>query len=103
VTVAQADDVLRVPTNAVRTAGGQRTVQVKTATRIETRAIQVGIQGDQFVEVTSGLTVGEQVVITIQTTTTGGTNGGNLGPGGGNLVPGGGGFNRGGGGRGGGG
>jgi macrolide-specific efflux system membrane fusion protein len=62
----------------------------------------VGVQGDQFVEVTSGLDPGERVAL--PTTTTGGTNTGRNGfPGGGGGIPGGGGLNGGGGNRGGGG
>src|SRR6266508_816945 len=85
VTVAQADDVLRIPTAALREAGGQRTVQVRTGDRTEVRPVQVGVRGNQFVEVVSGLSLGEQVVITIQVTSipTGNPRG---------VIPGGGGF-----------
>jgi macrolide-specific efflux system membrane fusion protein len=68
--------------------------------RTETRAVQVGVQGDQFVEITDGLNVGDQVAISTQEGTNTTTNNrGNL-PGGGF---GGGGFGGGGGGGGGGG
>jgi macrolide-specific efflux system membrane fusion protein len=103
VTVAEADNVLRVPTTAVRTAGGQRTVTVQVNGKHETRAVEVGIQGNQWVEITAGLDEGENVVITTTTnsgTTTNNFPGGNFG--GGGAIPGGGNFG-GGGGRGGGG
>jgi macrolide-specific efflux system membrane fusion protein len=71
----------------------------------EARQVEVGVQGDQFVEITSGLEPGEQVALILQTSTgTGnsGRSGGGL-PGGGGLSGGGGfsGGNRGGGARGG--
>jgi macrolide-specific efflux system membrane fusion protein len=105
VTVAQADNVVRVPTAAVRGTGQRHTVDVVTADgKHETRQVEVGVQGDQFVELTSGLEVGEQVAITIQTSTGTGTTGRSGLPGGGGLTGGGGftgGGNRGGGARGG--
>jgi len=94
VTVASVADVVRVPTAAVRSAGGQRTVLVRTAAGDEARAIRVGVEGDQFTEVTSGLTAGEQVVIV---TSTGNTNTNQNFPGGGQFTGGGGQFPGGGG------
>jgi macrolide-specific efflux system membrane fusion protein len=84
VMVASASGVLRVPVAAVRGTGAQRTVDVLVSGNIETRAIEVGVEGDQYVEVKSGLTAGEQVVVTVQS---GGTTN-NQFPGGG--LPGGG-------------
>ncbi|WP_433612224.1 efflux RND transporter periplasmic adaptor subunit [Dactylosporangium sp. CA-139114] len=96
VTVAEAQNVLRIPSAALRTAGGRRTVQVQVNGQTEERQVEVGITGGGFVEVKSGLQAGEQVVITTTTTnSTTGTN--NQFPGGGNF-PGGGGGNFGGGG-----
>jgi macrolide-specific efflux system membrane fusion protein len=86
VTVGRADGVLRVPTAAVRGAGGRYTVQVVNGTRTETVPVQVGLQGDAFVEITEGLVDGQQVALAQQSTT--GTTGG--------QVPGGGGFRGGG-------
>lgn len=100
VMVAQVPDAVRVPVAAVRGTGTQRTVDVLVGNRTETRAIEVGVEGNQFVEVTSGLSVGEQVVVTLQT---GGTSNPNQLPGGGGFpgggfqggaVPGGGGQGR---------
>ena len=86
VTVGEADGVLRLPSAAVRNAGGRFTVQLAAG---GTTVVQVGVQGDTFDEITDGLTEGEQVVVPRQTGTTGGGSG-NF-PGGG-LFPGGGGF-----------
>src|SRR6266487_3023928 len=95
VTVAQADDAVRVPAAAVRGTGQRHTVEVVTGDgKRETRLIEVGVQGDQFVEITSGLSPGEQVALNLPTTT--GTTTNRFGGGQGGL-PGGGGFTGGGG------
>src|SRR5262249_27010760 len=97
VVVAQSDNVIRVPVAAVRTTGGAHTVDVVAPDGThETRRVEVGVQGDQFVEITSGLDVGERVAPNMATT--GGTNGRNGFPGGG-FPGGGGGFTGGGGGN----
>jgi macrolide-specific efflux system membrane fusion protein len=90
VTVAQADNVLRVPTTAIRTAGGQRTVLVVAGTGTQVRQVEQGVRGDQYTEITAGLAVGDQVVVTLPTTGTttntppgGGFGGGGLRGGGG--------------------
>ncbi len=88
VTVDQVENALYVPNAAVRSVGGRRVVTVGT----ETRAVQIGLVGDTFTVITSGLSAGEQVVLA--TATTGGTT--TQFPGG--AVPGGGGFTGGGGG-----
>lgn len=71
VTVARADNVLFVPTAAVRTAGGQSTVTVLQGGKQVSRAVQIGVQGDQGTEIKSGLSENDQVVIA----TANGTNG----------------------------
>ncbi|GAA2368961.1 efflux RND transporter periplasmic adaptor subunit [Dactylosporangium salmoneum] len=99
VTVAEAQDVLRIPSTALRTAGGQRTVTVQVNGQNEERQVEVGITGGGFVEVKSGLQAGETVVITTTTTnSTSGTNNQQQFPGGGAGFPGGGGGFTGGGG-----
>jgi multidrug efflux pump subunit AcrA (membrane-fusion protein) len=60
VTTAQASGVLRVPTSAV-TGGG--TVTVRVGKRDEKRTVQLGLRGDQYTEIKSGLNEGEQVVL----------------------------------------
>jgi macrolide-specific efflux system membrane fusion protein len=78
VTVAEADNVLRLPTGAVRSAGGRFSVSLVTGTnKTQTTVVQVGVQGDTFYEITSGLTDGQQVAIpkAATPTTTGGAGG----------------------------
>ncbi len=99
VTIAEAQNVVRIPSAALRTAGGQRTVQVQVNGQVETRTVEVGITGGSFVEIRSGLTAGEQVVITTTTSTTGTTGNQPQFPGGGGFTGGGGGFTGGGGAR----
>jgi multidrug efflux pump subunit AcrA (membrane-fusion protein) len=94
VTVGEADGVLRLPTAAVRSAGGRFLVTLASGGTVP---VQVGLQGDTYDEITSGLTEGQLVVVPRQTTGTTGTGG--FGGGGGLFGPGGG---FGGGGRGGG-
>jgi macrolide-specific efflux system membrane fusion protein len=100
VTVAQVDNAVRVPAAAVRGTGQRHTVDVVHAGTHETRQVEVGVQGDQFVEITSGLAVGEQVALNLPTTagTNGNRAGGGAGAGGGGFGGGGlgGGGNRGG-------
>ncbi|MBT8228325.1 MAG: HlyD family efflux transporter periplasmic adaptor subunit [Dactylosporangium sp.] len=91
VTVAEATDVLRIPTAALVTAGSRYSVRVRTAETTETRTVEIGVQGDQYVEITSGLTAGERVLITVTVTSSdssrdggnqqGGLPGGNTGGG----------------------
>jgi macrolide-specific efflux system membrane fusion protein len=101
VVVGHVADAVRVPTAAVRTAGNRRVVTVVTNGVEEVRPVEVGVEGDTFVEVTSGLQPGEQVAIVVSSTTT--TNNGGPGFGGGGFGGGGfGGGGLGGGGRGGG-
>jgi macrolide-specific efflux system membrane fusion protein len=69
VVVAQADDVLYVPAAAVKTTGTNRTVTVVTSAGAqETRQVEVGIEGDTYTEIKSGLQLGERVVIATVTT-----------------------------------
>jgi macrolide-specific efflux system membrane fusion protein len=89
VTVDSAANVPRVPTAAVRSAGGQYTVQVVSGTQTQTVLVEVGVQGDTFDEITSGLSMGQQVVLQ---QTTSNNSGGNGVPGGLPNFPGGGGI-----------
>jgi RND family efflux transporter MFP subunit len=63
VTVQQAQGTLYVPATALR-AGTSGTYQVKVhrAGGIQTRSVQIGVRGDQYVEIRSGLSSGDQVV-----------------------------------------
>ncbi len=70
ITVAQAANVLAVPAAAVQTVGGASSVQV-LANGAETRkTVEIGVRGDQYVEIKSGLTAGEEVVLPQVTTST---------------------------------
>jgi macrolide-specific efflux system membrane fusion protein len=96
ITVAKAEDVLYVPSAAVRTAGGQSTVTIVRNGKQSTVTVEVGVKGDQGTEITSGLEEGDQVVVTSTSTSgTSGTSGRQGFPGGG--PPGGGGMPGGGG------
>jgi macrolide-specific efflux system membrane fusion protein len=72
VTTATAQNVLYVPTAAVRTAGGQSAVTVLVNGKQVIKQVQAGVQGDQGTEIKSGLNEGDQVLIA-STGTTGGT------------------------------
>lgn len=97
VVVGEVADALRVPTAAVRTVGNRRVVTVVGAGGAqEVREVTVGVEGNTFVEIQSGLAAGEQVAIVVASTTnTNGSTGfpgGGFGGAGGGLGGGGGGF-----------
>jgi membrane fusion protein, macrolide-specific efflux system len=88
VTVASAENALRVPLAAVTSAGNRYSVKVRKDNVDTVTIVQVGIKGDEYYEITSGLNEGDVVVVT--TTVSTGTTGTNNFPGFGGL--GGGGF-----------
>jgi multidrug efflux pump subunit AcrA (membrane-fusion protein) len=64
VTTASAADVLYVASAAVTgVAGGAGTVTVRANGRDERRTVKIGLRGDQFTEIRSGLASGDQVVL----------------------------------------
>jgi macrolide-specific efflux system membrane fusion protein len=73
VTTASAENVLYVPTAAVRTAGGQSAVTVLSGGKQVTKIVQAGVQGTQGTEIKSGLNEGDQVVIANASGGAGGT------------------------------
>jgi membrane fusion protein, macrolide-specific efflux system len=84
VTVGEAENAVRVPAGAVHGTATAHTVEVVTAAGShETRTVQVGVQGSTWVEITSGLQVGEQVVVTRSTGSTGNGNSNGVTSGGG--------------------
>jgi len=90
VTVGEVPDAIYVPAAAVRTAGNRTTVIVVKDGKQETRAVQIGLKGDSFTEITSGVVVGEQVLLATVSSNTN-TNQNPFGvPGGGGQFPGGG-------------
>ncbi|MGW3998868.1 efflux RND transporter periplasmic adaptor subunit [Amycolatopsis sp. NPDC004772] len=74
ITVAEADDALSVPAAAVQTVGSTNLVTVQENGQNVTRQVQVGLRGESTVQITSGLTEGENVVLTATAST--GTTGG---------------------------
>ncbi|HEX5367904.1 MAG TPA: efflux RND transporter periplasmic adaptor subunit [Dehalococcoidia bacterium] len=98
VTTSTVPNALVVPSRAIKTSGRNRTVTVHSAEGDETRPVTVGSTSGSLTQVLSGLTAGEQVLVSSAATassTTGGSGAqGNFqfaGPGGGNIVVGGGG------------
>ena len=68
VVVAMANNVLHVPTSALRGNGATGTVSVMRAGKQATIPVTVGVRGDQDVEVTSGLSEGDVVVVSTGST-----------------------------------
>ncbi len=73
VAVDQRENVLIVPTRAVRTQGNQKIVNVLNGDKTVATPVTTGLSNDQYVEITSGLTQGDVVVV--NQTQTQGTNG----------------------------
>jgi membrane fusion protein, macrolide-specific efflux system len=96
VTTASATDVLAVPATAITTSGTRHTVIVVANGKDIVTAVGIGVVGDSYTQVTSGLTEGERLVLpAVKTSTTtsttdsnpfsgggGGTGGGGTGGGG---------------------
>ncbi|HEY4870878.1 MAG TPA: biotin/lipoyl-binding protein [Candidatus Dormibacteraeota bacterium] len=97
VTVAQADNAVRVPNAAVHTQGGTTMVTVLANGQQVATEVVTGIVGDTYTEIKAGLNEGDRVVLPALRTTTGTGNSNNLVRGGGGGF-GGGGVIRGGGG-----
>jgi macrolide-specific efflux system membrane fusion protein len=95
VTVGQVENAVYVNSAALTSVGSRHTVTVMENGQQVTRTVEIGLQGDQATEITSGLTAGEQVVIRTTATTSNSSTGGGF-PGGGGI-PGGGGLSGGGG------
>ncbi|MEA2667568.1 MAG: hypothetical protein QOJ33_502 [Chloroflexota bacterium] len=97
VTVAQADNAVRVPNAAVRTTGGTTMVTVLSKGQQVPTEVITGVVGDTYTEIKAGLNEGDTVVLPALRTTTGTANSSNLvrggggGFGGGGVVRGGGG------------
>jgi len=86
VTVAQADNAVRVPNAAVRTTGGTTMVTILSKGQQVPTEVVTGVVGDTYTEIKAGLNEGDTVVLPAIRTTTGTTsNGGSLIRGGGGL------------------
>jgi HlyD family secretion protein len=82
---ASKKNVLYVPVEAVHTNGNQKFVIVSGANSRGTQMVKTGVHNDSNVEITSGLTLGEQVMLPsiARSSTTGSANGTRFGMGGG--------------------
>src|SRR5438309_219228 len=85
VTVAQADNAVRVPNAAVRTTGGTTMVTVLSKGQQVPTEVITGVVGDTYTEIKAGLNDGDTVVLPALRTTTGTGNGSNLVRGGGGF------------------
>ncbi len=56
------DNVLRVAKNAIENINGKDMLQVITNGKVEDRQITAGLEGNDYVEVLSGLSEGEEVI-----------------------------------------
>ncbi len=70
ITVQRKENVLLVPTRAVRRTGGRQVVEVMVDGQTELRVVAVGMSDGQQTEITSGLEEGEAVVVQMTTSTT---------------------------------
>jgi len=57
------EDVLRISKSAVENIDGKEIVQIANKKKIEDRQITTGLEGNDFVEVLSGLSEGDEIVI----------------------------------------
>ncbi|MFV2104691.1 efflux RND transporter periplasmic adaptor subunit [Micromonospora sp. LOL_024] len=76
VVTGEVADAVYVNAAALTTVGNRHTVTVLADGIQETRPVEIGLEGDQTMQVTSGLSPGEQVVLRTTTTTGGGPQGG---------------------------
>jgi macrolide-specific efflux system membrane fusion protein len=64
VIISQKQNVLRLPVTAINPRNGRATVQVLGKDgKLETRQVTTGLKGDDDVEITNGLDVGDKVVV----------------------------------------
>jgi macrolide-specific efflux system membrane fusion protein len=75
VVVAEADNVLHVPTAAVRGSGANATVTVLRNGQQASVPVVAGLQGDSSTAILGGLTANESVVLPSVTITSSGTSG----------------------------
>jgi hypothetical protein len=62
-TVRESPDAVAVPASAVVSSGRESVVWVSADGTAQRRVVKLGAQGEAVVEVVSGLTVGERVVV----------------------------------------
>lgn len=83
VTVAQADNALRVPNAAVHTTGGATSVTLLVSGQQVPTEVVTGVVGDTYTEIKAGINEGDHVVLPSLRTTAGTTTGGGFRGGGG--------------------
>ncbi|GAA3809247.1 hypothetical protein GCM10022226_31980 [Sphaerisporangium flaviroseum] len=72
VTIDEAEDAVYVPAQAVRTrADGVTTVLVANGGRSAERTVEVGVRGDRYIEIRSGLSEGDQIQLPTSATSGG--------------------------------
>lgn len=57
------EDVVRLPLRAIKEEDGARTVRVLVGGEAEERSVKLGLQNNDYVEVTEGVAVGEAVIV----------------------------------------
>jgi HlyD family secretion protein len=57
------EDVLRIPKNAMENIDGKDILQIITNGKVEDRQITAGLEGNDYVEVLSGLNEGDEVIV----------------------------------------
>jgi len=62
VITAKKEGVLRLPVTAVIFEGSKATVMIPASEGPETRTVDTGLKGDEYIEITGGLTEGEKVL-----------------------------------------
>ncbi len=65
IVVAQKDNVLLIPSRAVRTQEGKRIVLVPRGNETVPVEVETGLRNDQFVEIKSGLSEGDRVITSV--------------------------------------
>lgn len=81
--VAASTDVLVVPTTAVKTTAGRAMVTVIQDGQLLPRRVEVGLEGEELSEITSGLNEGEQIATTYPASSNGQKSGAGGAPSGG--------------------
>jgi macrolide-specific efflux system membrane fusion protein len=79
VTTASATDVIAVPTSAITTdAQGASTVKLVKNGKSTSRTVQIGIKGDTYTEIKSGLSVGDTIELGATSTSSDSRQGGEM-------------------------
>lgn len=72
ITVAQADNALAIPSAALQSgSNGSHTVTVLANGQQTTKPVQIGVRSESLVQITSGLSEGDQVVLSTASIATG--------------------------------